>query len=165
MQEYLLHRKDRLMHPVPSKPSFLQVAEELRIERDSAGSGASFATDAGGLEAGQKIERSSKSLSALKPVRRRILSPCAVTSDMLYQGRCNLCGVVHVVREINATHLQHAVCHPIAALDDTAQHYYAHAYLLHLSLLMLLSRAGPFVSGALQVSLLGLPAMSAAWSH
>ena len=41
------------------------------LERDSAGSGASFATDEGGalLEAAQKIERSSKSLSSLKPVR------------------------------------------------------------------------------------------------
>ena len=62
----------------------LQVAEELRIERDSAGSGASFATDAGGLEAGQKIERSSKSLSALNPVWQQILSPCTVRSDMLF---------------------------------------------------------------------------------
>ena len=62
----------------------LQVAEELRIERDSAGSGASFATDAGGLEAGQKIERSSKSLSALKPVWQQILSLCTVRSDMLF---------------------------------------------------------------------------------
>ncbi len=48
----------------------MQAAEDLAIERESAGSGASFATDEGGLlEAGQKIERSSKSLSSLKPVR------------------------------------------------------------------------------------------------
>ena len=68
------------MHPLLSKPAFLQIAEELRIERDAAGSGASFATDACGLEAGQKIERSSKSLSALKPVRSRIPSLCAMSS-------------------------------------------------------------------------------------
>ena len=47
------------------------------LERDSAGSGASFATDEGGalLEAAQKIERSSKSLSSLKAVRSALARP------------------------------------------------------------------------------------------
>ena len=45
----------------------LQAEADLAIERDSAESGASFSTDVG--EAGKQIERSSKSLSALKPVR------------------------------------------------------------------------------------------------